>query len=287
MQYSLEQLQTFITAYELKSFKKAAIKLNKHRTTVGQVITNLEIHWGVTLFDRSARSVQITEEGKLLYHHAKQALEQARTLDKLALSLASTGLETLTIAYGSFVPQSILNTIYQTITDAFPNMRINLVVRSKSEVKQGIQSGQIHFALMNVHQAQMIHSIDSTFLGHISLIPVAGNHHEIHSLPNSERYPAMQSSKQMIMQAFIEDDLATRMIVSSQHDQIGEMSLLLKLVSEGHGWAILPKEAVQHSCYQKSIQKIELSGALNEMLIPMALWCPHSIQIAPDQSNTD
>ncbi|MDF4720774.1 LysR family transcriptional regulator, partial [Vibrio parahaemolyticus] len=42
MNFSFEQLLAFVTVYEQLSFSKAAVKLNKHRTTIGQVITNLE-----------------------------------------------------------------------------------------------------------------------------------------------------------------------------------------------------------------------------------------------------
>ncbi|MCW1890797.1 LysR family transcriptional regulator [Vibrio chagasii] len=42
-----------MTVYEQLSFSKAAaVKLNKHRTTVGQVISNLEDHLAVNLFER-------------------------------------------------------------------------------------------------------------------------------------------------------------------------------------------------------------------------------------------
>jgi len=281
MQYSLEQLQTFIAAYELNSFQKAGIKLNKHRTTVGQVITNLEIQWGVTLFDRSARSVEITEEGKLLYHYAKQTLEQAKSLDKIALSLAENGLETVTIAYGSFVPHTIVLSMYQALSESFPSVHINLEICSKKEAKYGIENGSIHFALMNVHQSQMIHSFDSTLLGHLSLVPVAGTQHPVHSLQDKDRYSTIRSSRQLIVQSFIEDDLATRMIISSQHDQIADMTLLKKLTSEGEGWSLLPKYTLEEPECHNQIRRIELPAALSDMVVPVALWCPYSVKITP------
>lgn len=36
MNFSFEQLLAFVTVYEQLSFSKAAIKLNKHRTTIGR-----------------------------------------------------------------------------------------------------------------------------------------------------------------------------------------------------------------------------------------------------------
>lgn len=55
MNFSFEQLLAFVTVYEQLSFSKAAVKLNKHRTTIGQVITNLEDQLAVNLFERVGR----------------------------------------------------------------------------------------------------------------------------------------------------------------------------------------------------------------------------------------
>ena len=83
MNFSIEQLLAFVTVYDQLSFSKAAVKLNKHRTTIGQVITNLEDQLAVSLFERVGRSVKPTEDGHHLYHYAKQTIEQARTFDKV------------------------------------------------------------------------------------------------------------------------------------------------------------------------------------------------------------
>lgn len=72
MTFNFEQLLAFVTVYEELSFSKAAVKLNKHRTTTGQVISNLEDQLAITLFDRVGRSVEPTEDGHLLYHYAKK-----------------------------------------------------------------------------------------------------------------------------------------------------------------------------------------------------------------------
>ncbi len=105
MNFSIEQLLAFVTVYEQLSFSKAAVKLNKHRTTIGQVITNLEDHLAVNLLKKEVgRSVkEPTDDGHLLYHYAKQTIEQARTFDKVALSLSYGGLENITIAYSSVI----------------------------------------------------------------------------------------------------------------------------------------------------------------------------------------
>ncbi|BBM67295.1 hypothetical protein VA249_39410 [Vibrio alfacsensis] len=61
MHISYEQVTAFVALAECGSFSAAAKQLHKHRTTLGQVITNLEIEINMTLFDRSTRYPQLTE----------------------------------------------------------------------------------------------------------------------------------------------------------------------------------------------------------------------------------
>lgn len=84
MNFSIEQLQSFVAVYEQGSFSKAAQELDKHRTTIGQVISNLEDELAVELFERVGRTAQPTEDATLLYRYAKQVIEQAKSFDMLA-----------------------------------------------------------------------------------------------------------------------------------------------------------------------------------------------------------
>ncbi|MEZ9791607.1 LysR family transcriptional regulator, partial [Vibrio splendidus] len=171
MNFSLEQLNTFVAVYEQEAFSKAAIKLNKHRTTVAQVITSLEDQLAITLFDRLSRSVEPTEDAVLLYHYAKQILEQAKTLDRFALSLSFGGLESVTIAYASFLPHHVVSKIRRQLDEDFPSMRVNFLVRTKPEIKTGIEDGSIHFGIVNIYESKVINSIDFTFLGNMPFVP--------------------------------------------------------------------------------------------------------------------
>ncbi|MDW2406059.1 LysR family transcriptional regulator, partial [Vibrio sp. 1262-1] len=171
MNFSFEQLLAFVAVYEELSFSKAAVKLNKHRTTIGQVVTNLEDLLAVSLFTRVGRSVEPTEDARLLYHYAKQTIEQARTFDKVALSLAHGGLESVSIAYSSAIPHRLLVLLRVQLAADFPMMRVNFFVRNRNEIKEGLATGEYQFGIVNVHDSRAIHSLDSTFLGHFEFVP--------------------------------------------------------------------------------------------------------------------
>ncbi|GIU44121.1 LysR family transcriptional regulator [Shewanella colwelliana] len=280
MNFSLEQLLAFVTVYELKAFSKAAVKLDKHRTTIGQVITNLEDQLAITLFERIGRTVEPTQDAVLLYHYAKQAIEQTRTFDRMALSLSYGGLESVTIAYSSFIPQQVLTAIRKTLINDFPSMGVNLLVRSKAEIKQGIQDGSIHFGLVNVFESKVINSIDSMLMRSMAFVPFTGESSKLAQLPPNETYTAMKSTRQFVLKSMLDDDMASRVILSSHYEVVDQQTLIIRMVQEGLGWALLPRTISQSEYFSDHMVEIEAEQIKEAIHVPVSLWSQHSKQVA-------
>ncbi|MCW3172193.1 LysR family transcriptional regulator [Shewanella subflava] len=278
MNFSLEQLLAFVTVYEQKAFSKAAVKLDKHRTTIGQVITNLEDQLAITLFERIGRSVEPTQDATLLYHYAKQAIEQTRTFDRVALSLSFGGLESINFAYASFIPQQILAQIRKQLLQDFPFMNVNWLVRSKQEIKEGIKDGSIHFGLVNVFTSKVINSLNASLLHSMSFMPFTGEDTQLAKLPPSETFTTMKSSKQFVLKSMLDDDMANRVIVSSNYEVVDQQTLMIQMVQEGLGWALFPSFINQLEHFSNGLVEIAADEIKEAVLVPVSLWCQHSKQ---------
>ncbi|WGV98663.1 LysR family transcriptional regulator [Vibrio sp. YMD68] len=280
MNFSLEQLNTFVAVFEQQAFSKAAIKLNKHRTTVAQVITNLEDQLAITLFERLSRTVEPTEDAILLYHYAKQILEQAKTFDSFALSLSYGGLESVTIAYASFLPHHVVTSIRRQLDEDFPSMRVNFLVRTKPEIKAGIEDGSIHFGIVNIYESKVINSIDFTFLGNMPFVPFAHVGSKLSSVESAQTLSLMKSSRQLILKSLVDDKMTEKVLLSSKHEYVEQLAVIIKLVQEGFGWALLPKSITASEYVTENLVPIQCDELKQEIMVPIALWCPHSKQIA-------
>ena len=279
MNFSLEQLLAFVTVYEFKSFSKAAVKLDKHRTTIGQVITNLEDQLAITLFERIGRSVEPTQDATLLYHYAKQAIEQTRTFDRMALSLSYGGLESITIAYASFIPQQVLTAIRKALMQDFPTMGVNLLVRSKAEIKKGIQDGSIHFGLVNVFEGKVVNSIDSVAMRSMAFVPFTSKNNELAKLPPSETMTAMKTARQFVLKSMLDDDMADRVVFSSHYEVVDQQTLIIRMLQEGMGWALLPRTIAFSEYYSDDIVEVKVEQMKEAVLVPVSLWSQHSKQV--------
>ncbi len=67
---NLKQLEVFLKIVDAGGFQKAADELFMTQPTLSKQIQGLEKELGVTLFDRSKRSAQLTEAGKRLHQKA-------------------------------------------------------------------------------------------------------------------------------------------------------------------------------------------------------------------------
>ena len=83
MKISIRQARIFLTIVETGSVTGAARELNRAQTSVTKALQNLEQDINATLFDRSARGVELTPYGDVLLEGAEQALSAFRASAEL------------------------------------------------------------------------------------------------------------------------------------------------------------------------------------------------------------
>ncbi|WP_149086435.1 LysR family transcriptional regulator [Pseudomonas prosekii] len=79
---SLQGLQALVEVADCGSFTQAAQQLCLTQSAVSRKIQQLESHFGVALFVRSSRSIQLTVEGEQVLASARSILEQLKTLEE-------------------------------------------------------------------------------------------------------------------------------------------------------------------------------------------------------------
>lgn len=87
----LDELKTFTLVVELGSLSAAARLLQLTTNAVSRRVIRLEQNLGVKVLRRSTRAVSVTAEGRVLYAHARRALEEL----KAAEDAIKSGLDSL------------------------------------------------------------------------------------------------------------------------------------------------------------------------------------------------
>lgn len=94
----LKLLQEFVSLVETKSFQETSELMNISQSALTKHIHKLEDELGISLFDRSTRSVELNEYSRAYYPYAKQMVNLYKESNSVISTLLSHGANTLRIA---------------------------------------------------------------------------------------------------------------------------------------------------------------------------------------------
>ncbi|MEO3802849.1 LysR family transcriptional regulator [Nonomuraea sp. B10E8] len=140
----LREIHCFTRVAERLSFSRAAADLGMSQPAMSQAITRLERATGIQLFQRTAREVRLTAEGKALLAHARQVIESARAFTDEAARLARP---TIHLAYPPLVG-TLAARIARRLASRTPSLGVELRPAGRGAAAQALASGEISAAIL-------------------------------------------------------------------------------------------------------------------------------------------
>jgi DNA-binding transcriptional LysR family regulator len=147
--YTLRQLEYFLTAAEHSSIAGAASALGISQPSVSTALAKLEAQLGVQLFLRHhAQGVSLTPTGQRLLVTAHSLLRHAEELQWQAASEGETVAGTLTV--GAFVTLAavFLPGLISGFRGKFPDVSIELIEGTQDDLIDGLAKGRLELALV-------------------------------------------------------------------------------------------------------------------------------------------
>lgn len=135
------ELTAFITIVEAGGFSAAARRLGDSQSGISKSIGALETRLGVQLFNRSTRSVTLTDQGKKYYDRTKPLLEE---IDKADGELTSSTLDIsglVRVATSSTFGRLHVLPLLPQLLSLYPKIRLDL--RLSIALKICLQTGLI------------------------------------------------------------------------------------------------------------------------------------------------
>ena len=140
----LRELTSFYHVARLRSVSKAARTLELGQPTVTTHLRKLEGEFGITLFDRIKRPIQLTSEGQTLLELVTPVVTSIDAL-KTQMNYAERRGSFVVGAYPDLVTHHLPRGI-QRFRDQFPEVRIRLLARTYNPLIQLVRSGEIDMA---------------------------------------------------------------------------------------------------------------------------------------------
>ena len=147
MNISTRQLQAFLEIARLQSFTKAAERVHISQAGLSMMVKELEEQIGTRLFDRTTRSVMLTDGGRRLQAVASGAVQELEALATSFGALNARAVSTLRVAATPLVSASLLPSVFKAFALSHPKVVIQLADVELGEVRRRVIEGEADIGL--------------------------------------------------------------------------------------------------------------------------------------------
>lgn len=243
----IRQLQYFITVAECLNFTEAAKRLYIVQSALSQQIVEIEKKIGVTLLERSKRSVKLTSAGHIFLKDAidivdryNQALVKTRQTEQGLIGTLKVGF--LSDSFSNFLPPLI-----QKFIGTYPNIDMKLTLLSNGPLMEKLSEDAIDLAFTINVGMHYVPNVDWLQISQDFVSVMVNRNHPLASEAtvdfskfSSERFIIMR--RQVSPQGF---DSTLQICANNGFspkivDEVNAVKDMLLLVASGIGVAILP-----------------------------------------------
>ena len=122
------ELRAFIAVADTGGFARAAIGMNSSPPAVTRAVAGLEDRLGVRLFNRTTRTVHLTEPGIRILEDARRVLSDLDTAEQEVRGEARLATGQLSITASLAFGRSVLQPIIAEFTDAHPLVGVSMLL---------------------------------------------------------------------------------------------------------------------------------------------------------------
>lgn len=127
----LDAIAVFVKVVEVGSFTGAAKLLQMPKTTVSAKISSLEKRLGVTLIQRTTRSLRVTEAGQNYFRHCAQAIKEIEQGESALLAERDQPKGLLRVTAPIDLGRTVLPRIVGLYLQRYPETTVELIVTNR------------------------------------------------------------------------------------------------------------------------------------------------------------
>lgn len=141
------QLLAFLEVCRTQSFAKAAEQISLSPSGMSMLVKELEEQVGARLFERTTRSVTMTDAGRRLRPVAQRIVDELGELREVIGGAEAVIRSRLDIAATPMVSASLLPGVMRAFADSHPHVRVHLADVDVSTVRRRVLDGDSDFGL--------------------------------------------------------------------------------------------------------------------------------------------
>lgn len=274
MNFSFQQIAAFVCVAQTGNFSRAARQLNKDRSTVSQIIRNLEIDLGYELFDRTGKFPVLTEKGQNLLPYAHRLVLESNSFSSIATTQYDDSETEINVGLSGLIPADIISHAMQHFSLAYPHTAVHWhSCTTNSEVKTGLLDKRLDLGLVLVPDGS---SHSSIYPIHFMNMPMSAVCSVSANIPASISVKDLVNYRQLVSTDLTQPVLRELYCVGRHIDQMSNTHLLMSMLQSIDCWSMLPQRTVQPLVEQNILRHIMIEESCDSLDIPVSLWSmPH------------
>ena len=158
MRVRLRQLRAFKAIVENGSVSEAANTLGLTQSTVSKILLGFEAELGFQLFDRIGKRLSLSEQGRLFFRQADNAIELLQGIEATAADIRDNQAARFRVsAIGPLMMSAYLPRVLKRFSDEDPKFRFMAETKTRAEIEDWIASAHadVGFTFLPVRRGQL------------------------------------------------------------------------------------------------------------------------------------
>ncbi|WP_405083197.1 selenium metabolism-associated LysR family transcriptional regulator [Paenibacillus chitinolyticus] len=286
MALNFHQLHIFYTVAEKGSFSHAAQALHMTQPAVTMQVQSLEDHFGIKLFHRSTKKIELTEAGRTLIPYARKCVELIRETENAMTGFTAMAEGRLQLGASLTMGEYILPRLLGPFRKEYPNISVAMKVMNTTQILDEIFAHQLTFGLVEAPiQHPDVHT-EAILSDELKLIVPAGHplaEMDTIRMEDVFQYPFVLREEGSGTRRVMEEELERTGIACSEMDivmELGSTGAIKSAVEAGLGVSILSQSSVKHEVRLGILKIKEIEGVsfsrsfyaiyLNSTLLPLS-----------------
>jgi DNA-binding transcriptional LysR family regulator len=256
---NLHHLAIFATVAATGSLTASARKLHVSQPALSRELKAFEQRLGVTLFERHAKGMRLTQAGEVLNRYAVRLFELERTAEAAMQEVAGALRGRLTLGASNTIGTYVLPPLLATFRRQRPSVEISLFVGNTEQVSQGV--GDMRFMLGFIEGPLHLQGLRSTVFQHDEIMPVAAPNHPLFARPSVR--PEDLCGEPLLMREhgsgtreLIAATLQRQNITPGETMEFGNTEALKRAAVHGGGIAWLPRICMLNELAQGTLRTL-------------------------------
>ena len=267
---NLHHLAIFTAVAATGSLTASARKLHVSQPALSRELKAFENRLGVTLFERHAKGMRLTQAGEVLNRYAVRLFELERTAEAAMREIAGAMRGRLTLGASNTIGTYVLPPVLAAYRRQRPRVQISLFVGNTEQVSQGVDD--MLFMLGFIEGPLHVQGLRTTVFQHDEIVPVAAPDHPL--LKRKALTPTDLSGEPLLMRErgsgtreLIAAALQRQDIEQGETMEFGNTEALKRAAVYGGGIAWLPRICIRNELRDGQLREL----ALRELAITRPL----------------